>query len=58
MKNHSSSQDPIAAELASIKRLLIFWLLKTGMKQEQVALALGVSQSTISKMFPKGTFDE
>jgi hypothetical protein len=42
------------AELVSIKRLLTFGLLKFGATQREVALALGVAQSTISKMFPGG----
>jgi predicted XRE-type DNA-binding protein len=42
------------AELVSIKRLLTFALLKSGATQNEVALALGVSQSTVSKMFPGG----
>jgi predicted transcriptional regulator len=42
------------AELVSIKRLLILTLLKSGATQGEVALALGVSQSTVSKMFPGG----
>lgn len=39
-------------ELISIKRLLIFDLLRSGASQQEVAAALGVNQSSISRMFP------
>ena len=39
--------------LEDIRRLLVFVLLKQGMKQGEVADALGVTQSTVSKMFSK-----
>jgi predicted XRE-type DNA-binding protein len=58
-KNLATTQnDPKLYELVAIKKLLVFALLSNGAKQEKVASALGVSQSTISKMFPKGTFDD
>jgi len=41
-------------ELIAIRRLLIFGLLKLGATQKEVAAALGVAQSTVSKMFPGG----
>lgn len=41
-------------ELMAIKRLLVFGLLKFGATQKEVATALGVAQSTASKMFPGG----
>ena len=41
-------------ELVAIKRLLILALLRDGLSQAEVAAAIGVTQSTISKMFPKG----
>lgn len=37
--------------LEDIRRLMIFFLLKQGMKQADIAEALGVSQPTISRMF-------
>lgn len=52
--NSDSSQSLELAELVSIKRLLTFALLKFGATQNEVAAALGVSQSTVSKMFPGG----
>jgi predicted transcriptional regulator len=41
------------AELVSIKRLLVFSLLKSGASQSEVAVALGMDQSGVSRMFPK-----
>ena len=42
------------SELAAIKRLLIFALLRAGASQKEIARALGVNQSSISRMFPEG----
>jgi len=49
--------DPVLTELVTIKRLLVFALLKSGASQAQVAAALGVAQSQISRMFPDGIGD-
>lgn len=57
-ESNAAASDPITAELIAIKRLLIFDLLRNGAKQEQVAVALGISQSAVSKMFKKGAFDD
>jgi hypothetical protein len=46
--------DEIVEELTAIKKLLVFALIKDGATQSQIAVALGTSQSQISKMFPKG----
>jgi hypothetical protein len=46
--------DPLLSELINIKRLLVFSLLKDGASQKQIASALGVDQSQISRMFPAG----
>ena len=46
--------EKIAEELASIKRLMVFTLLWQGVTQEQVAAALGIDRSQVSRMFPKG----
>ncbi len=45
--------DPILAELIAIKRLVIFAIMKNGASQSDIANALGVDQSQISRMFPK-----
>ena len=47
-------QDRIARELADIKRLLAFAILRSGASQGDVAAALGVNQSQVSRMFPNG----
>jgi DNA-directed RNA polymerase specialized sigma subunit len=51
-KNDNLNSDDMLNEIRDIKRLLIFGLLRSGVKQEDIGNALGVSQSTISKMFP------
>lgn len=50
----SSTADPVSAELAAIKRLLVFALLRDGATQKEVASALGVDQSQVSRMFEGG----
>jgi predicted transcriptional regulator len=50
--------NEIASQLEGIKRLLIMMLIDKGFKQQQIAQTLGVSQPTISRMFPKGTLDK
>lgn len=46
--------DSIAKNIEAIKRLMIFQLLEKGLSQGRIAEALGVNQSTISRMLPKG----
>jgi predicted XRE-type DNA-binding protein len=46
--------DSTLAELIAIKRLLVFALLRSGANQKQIATALGVDQSHVSRMFPGG----
>lgn len=48
----SEISDPIQRELDSIKRLLVVLLLKAGATQGEIAMALGISQPAVSKMFP------
>jgi hypothetical protein len=50
----TNGDDAILEQLISIKKLLVFALLRNGATQSQIAAALGTSQSTISKMFPNG----
>lgn len=45
-------------DLDAVKRLLILDLVLKGVKQRQIALALGVSEATLSTMFPKGLLKE
>jgi hypothetical protein len=46
--------NSLATELHSVKMLLILQALATGCQQKHVAAALGVSEATLSRMFPKG----
>ncbi len=43
--------DPIQAELDSIKRLLMLFLIKAGALQGEIAMALDVDPSVVSRMF-------
>lgn len=52
-KKNGATRDPILDELESIKRLLAFGLLRSGASQGDIAAALGVNQSNVSRMFPK-----
>lgn len=44
----------IATELRSVKMLLILQLLRSGVRQSQIAAMLGISDATMSRMLPKG----
>lgn len=44
----------VISELDALKKLMILQLLDKGYSQGQIALTLGVTQATISRMFPKG----
>ena len=50
----TQTDDPVLAELATIKRLMVFALLRSEASQEDVATPLGLSQSQVSRMFPGG----
>jgi predicted XRE-type DNA-binding protein len=52
------SLEPKLAELIAIKKLLVFALIKSGTSQEQIAAVLNTSQSSVSKLFGKGAFDD
>lgn len=52
--SNDTAQSLELAELGDIKRLLVLALLRSGATQKEVAAALGVGQSTVSKMFPGG----
>lgn len=45
----------ISKNLEIIKKLMIFQLIEKGVSQTRLAEALGVNQSTISRMLPKNT---
>jgi hypothetical protein len=44
----------LIAEMQSVKNLLILQALALGCQQKHIAAALGVSEPTLSRMFPKG----
>lgn len=44
--------ERIIAELESLKKLQMLSLMDRGFSQQQLALALGVSQPTVSRMLP------
>ena len=54
MAKRSGDSDAIGVlkELEDIKKLLMLALLRGGVSQGDIAKALGVSQPTISRMFP------
>lgn len=52
-KKNGAEADPTLMELQSIKRLLVFGLLRSGASQDEVATALGITQGTVSRMFPR-----
>jgi len=41
-------------ELRDLKMLMILQLLNAGVRQKQIAAALGVSEATVSRLLPKG----
>lgn len=45
-------------DMEALKRLMILDLTTKGVKQKHIALALGVSEGTLSTMFPKGVLRE
>lgn len=54
VKKTAKIDDLVRSELMAIKRLMVLHLLRDGATQSEIAAALGVSQSNISKMFPNG----
>jgi predicted transcriptional regulator len=51
MKANQPKKDPILIELDAIKRLLALALVKAGSPQGEIAMALDVDQSVVSRMF-------
>ena len=45
-------------ELATIRKLLVLALLRSGMTQSELGAALGVHRTQIGRMFPKGALSE
>jgi hypothetical protein len=50
----TNANNSLADELRSVKMLLILQALASGCQQKHIAAALGVSDATLSRMFPKG----
>lgn len=44
----------VVSELRSVKMLLILQLLRSGVRQSQIAAMLDISEATMSRMLPKG----
>lgn len=55
MKKKDNGTIPtLLTELQDIKKLLILALIYDGCSQAEIAHALNVNQSSVSRMFPKG----
>lgn len=52
--NNQDRDDRNLAELVAIKKLLVLGLLRSGASQGEIATALGVNQSQVSRLFPRG----
>jgi IS30 family transposase len=52
MAKPDKENHPLLQELGDVKRLLILQLMLQGVSQGQIARALGVNQSTISRLVP------
>ncbi len=52
MPQKKATNDPLQVELDAIKRLLTLLLIKAGTPQGEIAMALCVDQSVVSRMFP------
>lgn len=48
------TNNEVMEELRAVKMMLILNALAQGCQQKHVAAALGVSDATLSRMFPKG----
>ena len=51
-KSKRSKGDPVADELDSIKRLMVLQLITSGVQAKDIASALGVDQSVVSRLVP------
>ncbi len=50
-------QDPIQKELETIKKLLLFFLLKTGVKAGELSSVIGMDPSDFSRIMPVRKMD-
>lgn len=46
--------EDLSSDIRAIKMLMILQLLRSGVKQSQIAAMLGISEATMSRMLPKG----
>lgn len=46
--------DDLVTEIRALKMLMILQLLRSGVRQGQIAAMLGISEATMSRMLPKG----
>ncbi len=51
-KKEPVNTDPIVRELDAVKRLLMLQLANSGVKPSQIAIALGVDKSVVSRTLP------
>ena len=51
-KARNPKGDPVADELVSIKRLLVLQLVTSGVQGKDIAKALGVDPSAVSRLVP------
>ena len=51
-KQNDKETDPILNELTAIKRLLMLQLYKARATQTEIAIALGIDPSAVSRMLP------
>jgi len=54
MTMEKATDATLIEEIRSVKMLLILQALALGCQQKHIAAALGVSDATLSRMFPKG----
>jgi len=52
MASGKANMEAVETGLEELKRLLVLMLIKMGTPQAEIALALGVDQSSVSRMFP------
>ncbi len=51
---NSEDAGLLLQEMRDVKMLLILQHLNSGVKQKQIALMLGISEASMSRMMPKG----
>lgn len=50
----SKKLDQIARDLEAIKKFMVIDLISRGFSQEEVGKLMGISQATVSELFPGG----